>query len=165
APQPLDVPQRGMARAADGDSLRLEGVRIRLVGIDAPELDQVCWDGQGREWTCGLSSRARLAQVLEGSVVECLPQGHDRYGRVLARCEASGRDLGALQVAEGWALADGDYGAEERRARAGKAGIWRGRFVDPRQWRREGPSAAPEPGFFEAIWRWFRELTGATTLR
>jgi len=164
-PEPPSAPYQGMARAADGDSLRLDGVRIRLVGLDAPELDQVCWDARGAEWTCGLSSRARLAEVLASGAVVCMPQGHDRYGRILARCEAGGRDLGAMQVAEGWALADGDYLAEQGRARARGAGIWRGRFVEPRQWRDEGPSTAPEPSYFEAIWRWFRELTGATTLR
>ena len=50
---PLPPRFSGAAIAADGDSLRLGTDRIRLVGIDAPELTQVCWDASGAEWPCG----------------------------------------------------------------------------------------------------------------
>lgn len=162
---PLPPPYEGVARASDGDSLRLAGVRIRLIGIDAPELDQICWDGGGAEWPCGRASRDRLAAMLEGRPAACAGHGRDKYGRVLATCTVAGRDVGAALVAEGMALSYGDYAAEQARARAAGAGIWQGRFVEPRQWRDEGPSEAPEPSIFDRIWRWFRELTGATSLR
>lgn len=162
---PLPPRNTGMARASDGDSLRLRNDRIRLLGIDAPELDQVCWDDAGDEWPCGLSSQARLSEILDLGQIACQPNGHDRYGRILATCESDGRDIGALLVSEGWAIADGAYRAEQAAARAAGLGIWRGRFVDPRQWRDQGPVNAPEPSTFDQIWNWFRELTGATTLR
>ena len=34
----------GSARISDGDTIRVQGTRIRLNGIDAPETDQVCID-------------------------------------------------------------------------------------------------------------------------
>ena len=162
---PLPPRNTGMARASDGDSLRLRNDRIRLLGIDAPELDQVCWDDAGDEWPCGRSSAARLSEILDLGQTACQPNGHDRYGRILATCKSDGRDIGALLVSEGWAIADGAYRAEQAAARAAGLGIWRGRFVDPRQWRDQGPVNAPEPSTFDQIWNWFRELTGATTLR
>jgi len=162
---PLPPRFTGTARASDGDSLRLRGDRIRLLGIDAPELDQMCWDRAGTEWPCGRSSEARLSDILGRGPTTCQPHGHDKWGRILATCETAGRDIGAIQVSEGWAISNGAYGGEQAAARAAGRGIWRGRFVEPRQWRDQGPASAPEPSVFDRIWDWFRELTGATTLR
>lgn len=155
----------GVARAADGDSLRLGGDRVRLIGIDAPELDQVCWREDGSEWSCGRAARDHLAAALTGATISCVPQGEDKYGRTLARCDADGRDLGAMMVSDGLALADSDYLAEQLSARARGKGIWSGRFTNPREWRKDGPVTDPGNGIFDTIWTWFRELTGARALR
>lgn len=162
---PLPPRFSGLAQVADGDSLRLRGDRIRLKGIDAPELDQICWDAAGQEWPCGRAARASLEVLLGQGPTDCQPVGEDKYGRTLATCAVGGRDLGAILVAEGMAIAYGDYGAEEAAARSADRGIWRGNFVDPRRWRDEGPAAAPEPSLLELVWDWFRELTGARTVR
>ena len=42
-----DAPVSGNAFVADGDTLTISGTRIRLIDIDAPELDQTCTDAQG----------------------------------------------------------------------------------------------------------------------
>ena len=55
------------------------------------------------------------------------------YGRVVALCRAGGEDLNAWKVEQGWALAH--LRDEERAARAGHRGIWRGEFVPPWDWR------------------------------
>jgi endonuclease YncB( thermonuclease family) len=162
---PLPPRFSGTAQAADGDSLRMRGDRIRLLGIDAPELDQVCWDAEGAEWPCGRAAHRQLADMLGEGPASCQPQGKDKYGRTLASCAVGGRDLGAVLVSEGLAIAQGGYEGEEAAARSAGNGIWRGRFVEPRQWRDEGPSGAPGPSLFELLWDRFRELTGATTLR
>jgi endonuclease YncB( thermonuclease family) len=162
---PLPPPLTGPARAADGDSLRIGTDRVRLLGIDAPELDQVCWRKDGSEWPCGRAARDRLASALAGGAVSCTPKGVDKYGRTLALCTAGGADLGATLVAEGLALSSPGYAGEQLAARSEGRGIWGGRFKNPREWREEGPSGDPGSGIFDTIWTWFRELTGARALR
>lgn len=159
----------GIATASDGDSLRLSGDRIRLVGLDAPERDQVCWDAAGAPWPCGKRAHTELARLLRLGPATCQPQGSDKYGRTLARCSVAGADLGGAMVRAGLALATDAYGSEERAARSDRIGLWQGRFVDPATWREDGPSDDPGSGWIEslfgALWDWVRELTGARNLR
>ena len=42
----------GEARAIDGDTLQLGDMRLRLHGIDAPELRQTCENAAGAIWSC-----------------------------------------------------------------------------------------------------------------
>lgn len=162
---PLPADLSGRAVATDGDSLRIGSERVRLLGLDAPELDQTCWREDGSEWACGREARDLMVRLLNAGAVNCAPEGIDRFGRSLARCEAAGRDIAAAMVEAGLAVARDGYGAEESRARSAGRGIWAGRFTDPRQWRDEGPSDDPGPGVLEKLWKWLRELTGARSLR
>lgn len=134
---------RGAARVADGDSLAIGGGRIRLKGIDAPELAQTCRRG-GEEWPCGRNARDRLAQLAAGRTVSCEGKGHDRYGRLLARCAVDGLDLGRAMVEEGWAVAFGGYEAAEAAARSAGRGLWSGSFERPQDWRRIHGAAGEE---------------------
>ncbi len=87
----------------DGDTLRVGQERYRVENIDAPE--------RGRRAACiderALGEAAR-AYVLEwialAGRVEALTVGRrDRYGRVLARIEIDGADLGERLIAHGLA--------------------------------------------------------------
>lgn len=162
---PLPPRFSGMARASDGDSLVLQGDRVRLLGIDAPELDQVCWDAADVEWSCGRVAREALATRLATGPLQCQPRGQDKYGRTLAHCSVNDSDLGAYMVGRGLALATEGYVVEQAQAKSDRLGLWQGRFVDPRTWRDDGPSGDPGPGLIEGVWDWFRELTGARNLR
>jgi endonuclease YncB( thermonuclease family) len=162
---PLPPRFSGTARASDGDSIVLQGDRIRLLGIDAPELDQVCWDADGAEWRCGRAARDEMARRLASGPVDCATRGEDKYRRTLAYCTVSDADLGAHMVGLGLALATDGYGAQQAAARSQRLGLWQGRFIDPKTWRDDGPSGDPGPGPLQAVWDWFRELTGARTLR
>ena len=51
--RPQEAPVTGRAMVADGDTLTVAGIRIRLIDIDAPELEQTCRDLRGDEWPCG----------------------------------------------------------------------------------------------------------------
>ena len=141
----------GHARVSDGDTLRIGDARIRLHGIDAPELDQTCTAG-GRGWACGDWARGRLARLAEGRQVACTVVEVDAYGRLVAVCSAAGRDLGAAMVAEGAALAYRRYSdrylPEEAAARRAGLGIWRGGFEAPEAHRHadDDPGDSPVAG-------------------
>ncbi|MEO6394779.1 MAG: thermonuclease family protein [Devosia sp.] len=132
---PLPEALTGAARASDGDSLRLGSERVRLLGIDAPELDQTCSKAGGAQWPCGEAARTALSGLLKQGAISCAPDGRDRYGRILAHCTADGRDLGRAIVEAGLATADLEYKAVEVEARLAGRGIWQGTFDSPRDWR------------------------------
>lgn len=146
----------GRARAVDGDTLRMGSERIRLLGIDAPELGQDCTDANGRTWACGKRARDRLAALIAGQDVTCAADGHDKYGRVLAACTVKGRDLAAAMVTEGLAVGDDGYLLEQSKARLAGAGIWAGTFVQPRAWRDRHRHAEGDDGLLD----WLRTLLG-----
>jgi endonuclease YncB( thermonuclease family) len=125
----------GAVHVVDGDSLRLGGTDIRLKGIDAPELHQTCRRA-GRPYACGQVAREGLLALVSHRRVRCRVTGRDRYGRSLARCEASAADLGATLVGQGLAVSYGDYAREEASARSRSAGLWAGEFERPDLWRR-----------------------------
>ena len=126
----------GSARVIDGDSLVLEGVEIRLRGIDAPEFNQRC-DGDNGQWPCGRQSRAELAKLIRSKNVRCRMETLDQFDRWLATCFVNGSELNQIMVAQGWAVSFGRYQVEERSARNSKLGLWRGSFMRPQEWRRE----------------------------
>jgi endonuclease YncB( thermonuclease family) len=128
----------GHGSAVDGDTLRLGGERIRLVGIDAPESRQTCRDGNGQNWSCGRAATHRLSALLSGNVA-CTAQMRDRYGRPLARCAARGvADIGETLVREGLAVGYfGGYSQAEAHARAARRGLWSGTFDEPAAFRRQ----------------------------
>lgn len=78
----------------DADSIRCQdGTRLRLWGIDAPELDQ----------PFGQEAAAEVRDVLLGEDLECHHMGFDRYYRILARCDHAGYDVGEWIVGAGLA--------------------------------------------------------------
>lgn len=155
--EPLPPELAGRATVADGDTLRLGSERIRLTGLDAPELRQTCTDAAGESWTCGQESRQRLAALVEGRAVQCTTAGRDRYGRYLGRCSVEGDDLGAILVSEGLAVADfPSYASEEAGAKRAGRGIWAGPFDPPRKWRDTHGETATGFDLLGWIRSWFR---------
>lgn len=134
--EPLPATIGGRARVADGDTLHIGDERVRFLGLDAPELHQTCTDTKGNDWSCGREASDRLRDLIANRTVECTTEGRDKYGRYLGRCSVDGKDLGAILVSEGLAVASfPDYGSEETVARREKRGLWVGQFEMPRQWR------------------------------
>jgi endonuclease YncB( thermonuclease family) len=130
----------GTAKIIDGDTIVIAGEHVRLQGIDAPETDQTC-TAYGQQWSCGRSAADWLKEYLRGRKVECVGHARDRYGRLLAVCYAGGENINDRLVREGWALDyrkySSDYLAAEAEAKRRSAGLWRGDFVPPWQWRSE----------------------------
>lgn len=147
------IPLEGRARVVDGDTLSVGDARVRLTGIDAPELDQTCGEG-GTAWACGQAARSFLDRIAGDTDVSCRRSGRDRYGRTLATCSVAGRDIGKAIVDAGWAVADLSYGLDQAEAQAQKRGIWSGPFVMPADWRRSHSNDTPS--FWEWLHGWFQ---------
>lgn len=148
----------GVVTVNDGDTLTLNGEKIRLRGIDAPEYDQICLR-DGEEYPCGRRSRDALGNLIAGRPVTCSGWERDRYGRLLGDCSAGDDDLNAAQVAGGWAVAYGDYRDREEEARAMGLGLWAGEFERPRDWRRShGGMIDGEHGGIGTILNWLRAI-------
>lgn len=118
----------GSVDVKDGDTFDIGMVRIRLHGVDAPELAQKCDTKTGGEWACGARAAERMRELTQGRSVACVGRERDAYGRVIAICLADGIDLGAALVEEGLAWAYLEYSEDyidlEAHARADGVGIW-----------------------------------------
>lgn len=154
APVLGEEPLEGTPGIIDGDTLVLEGAHLQLVGIDAPELGQICVL-RGKCYDCGDIARAALLDLTAGSRVSCRriepadgAQASDEPGEGgPAVCTVDGYDLSEGMVYTGWALAEPSkpkrYATFQSGARAAKRGLWRGAFVTPWDWR-DGKRLAAE---------------------
>ena len=128
-------------RVIDGDFFALGNLRIRLVGIDAPEAAQLCNTSNGASWDCSATSSDRARSIInKASRVECFTSEDGSHGLYVASCQADGRDVGALLVEEGLAWPDRDqsyYVSETNTAQANSIGIWQAYTQPPWEWRLE----------------------------
>ena len=129
----------GVPIITDGDSIIIEGTRIRLHGIDAPEEKQLCIR-DGVSWPCGKEATTALKKIISMNKIECLGKNKDRYKRLIAVCYFQKININAYMVKEGWALAyrrySKDYVDQEREAKDNLRGIWSGDFIPPWDWRK-----------------------------
>jgi micrococcal nuclease len=88
----------------DGDTIRYQGVKIRLADIDAPEISSPrC----ASEAAAGHRAKERLLELINAGPIQLVHRGGpdtDKYGRKLRVVERNGRSLGDILVAEGLAL-------------------------------------------------------------
>lgn len=93
--QPRVASIRGRAWVLDGDTIEIRGQRIRLAGIDAPELHHP-WGRKARSALIGLCRGHEITATFEPDI------SYDRY---VATCTLpDGRDLSAEMVKCGLAL-------------------------------------------------------------
>jgi endonuclease YncB( thermonuclease family) len=135
----------GRATVVDGDTIIIDGERVRLHGIDAPELGQTFWC-RGREFDCGAMAAAALEALIADIKLRCEPIERDCYGRLVAKCfSRSGVDVCRRLVASGWVLAfrrySLDYVPDEIKAKEAFRGLWRGTFDKPWEWRQSKTAA------------------------
>ena len=108
----------------DGDTITVrtdKTIKIRLDGIDAPELKQ----------PFGQASKQAMSALVFGKTVTIKPDKKDRYGRLLARVEIGGKDtslhmvnLGMAQWYEQYAKRDYELQSAQTKAKSAKIGIW-----------------------------------------
>ncbi len=126
-------------RIIDGDRLELDGTRIHLYGIDAPELDQLC-GAEDAQYPCGQESKTALESLFVGvDSIDCEKKDEDSDGWMQAVCKVNGLDVNAEMVRSGQALAYRDeafiYSDEESEAQISGLGLWASEFQPPWEWR------------------------------
>ena len=126
----------GHAKGVDGDTLVLNGTKIRLFGVDAFEWNQTCG-----KFNCGAQADKALDLLIASGNISCERQATDPYGRTVAICKtSSGVDIGSSMVRQGLAVAyrafSLNYLSDEQYAKAHRAGAWAYGFQSPVQFRR-----------------------------
>ena len=95
-------------KIVDGDTIVLNGEKIRFSGIDTPELKQTCMQDD-QEVDCGMSAKMLLVKKIGNNTPECISEGKDVYKRTLAECFINGESLSSFLVRSGYAFAYRKY--------------------------------------------------------
>src|ERR1700719_175923 len=74
----------GIPKIREGDTVQIGTSRIRLGGIDAPSVDQLCLNHTGERWTCGVAARGELIKHADNKSSTCHVRQTDRRGRQIA---------------------------------------------------------------------------------
>ena len=135
----IDVKSQDI-KITDGDSIRINGEKIRFSGIDTPELRQTCLK-QGIQVPCGIEAKQILIDKIADNKIVCIREGKDQYKRTLAECFVNNESLSSYLVKSGYAFAYRRYSkkfiTDEDFARANKIGMWSMDFDYPWDWRKK----------------------------
>ena len=126
-------------KIVDGDTIHLNGEKIRFTGIDTPELKQNCLK-DGIKEPCGVTAKQILINKIGNYNVECISEGKDQYKRTLAECFVNNESLSSYLVRSGYAFAYRRYSKkfipDEDYARINKLGMWSMEFNYPWDYRK-----------------------------
>ena len=133
----LDLAQAPLKELSDKTYLKM-----RIAGIDTPEIKQTCEIEESKSIDCGILSKDYLQKLLENEPGDLVikPIGVDYYHRILIRLFKGETDIGKKMVEEGMSYSyDSTYKIEETYAKENKLGFWN--FfkppVNPKIWRKE----------------------------
>lgn len=96
-PVQIEAIEAAQVFAVDGDTLDFRGERIRIMGVDTPEMRGRCAD----EIAGAKAAQVYVARLLSLGDVSIERHGTDKYGRTLARVFSRGQDIAGLIIAEG----------------------------------------------------------------
>jgi endonuclease YncB( thermonuclease family) len=126
-------------KVVDGDTIHLNGEKIRFTGIDTPELKQTCINN-GVKDPCGVTAKVILIEKIGDNKVECISEGKDQYKRTLAECFVNNESLSSYLVRSGYAFAYRRYSKkfvpDEDYARINTIGMWSMKFDYPWEYRK-----------------------------
>jgi len=126
-------------KVVDGDTIHLDGKKIRFTGIDTPELKQTCLK-EGIQNPCGVTAKQILIGKIGNNNVKCISEGKDQYKRILAECFVNNESLSSYLVRSGYAFAYRKYSKnfipDEDYARNNKLGMWSMEFDYPWDYRK-----------------------------
>ena len=139
----------GNAQIIDGDTIKINSKKIRLHGIDAPELKQMCKKPYltiifftfTKDYPCGKISTQKLQKKINNKVITCKILDIDRYKRLIGECYKRNLNLNSWLVSNGYAVAYRKYSkkyiSNEINAKNEKKGLWQGKFEMPWDFRRK----------------------------
>lgn len=141
----LDKEFSGIAKVTDGDSIKVDDKKIRLMGVDAPEYSQTCFNADYEEYACGKMSKEFLLNLANGKEVQCYYAKFDKYNRYLAECYVGAAMINQEILRNGMGVtytfgpADPEMTRLEAEAQEKKIGIWQGAFQLPKDYRKSHP--------------------------
>ena len=126
-------------KVIDGDTIILNGEKIRFSGIDTPELKQTCLK-DNEEVGCGMFAKILLVKKIGNNIPKCIGKEKDFYKRTLAECFVNGESLSKFLVRSGYAFAYRKYSTkfvkDEDFAKVNKLGMWSMTFQYPWDFRK-----------------------------
>jgi endonuclease YncB( thermonuclease family) len=126
-------------KVVDGDTIHLNGKKIRFTGIDTPELRQTCIK-EGIKDYCGVTAKQILIDKIGNNTIKCISEGKDQYKRILAECFVNNESLSSYLVRSGYAFAYRRYSKkfikDENYAKANNLGMWSMKFEYPWDFRK-----------------------------
>ena len=127
-------------KVIDGDTIHLNGEKIRFTGIDTPELKQTC-NKDNKIIPCGIEARKLLIDKISDNNIKCKREGKDQYKRTLAECFVNNLSLSSYLVRKGYAFAYRKYSKkfidDENYARENNLGMWSMNFEYPWDYRKK----------------------------
>jgi len=130
-----------MLKVIDGDTVQIGAITYDLYGIDAPELGQICFNGNS-PWHCGLDAVYALHKRFAFDPPDCRPVKNPKTtgkNRQEAICITGGIPAALVLVKDGYAItlpaAPANYQRAESQAKHESIGVWRGSYVPPKDWR------------------------------
>ena len=124
----------------DGDTILLNGKKIRFSGIDTPELKQTCKRNDEIVY-CGIEAKKLLINIIGNNKIDCINEGKDQYKRTLAECFVNDLSLSSYLVKKGYAFAYRKYSKkfvkDEDYARVNNLGMWSMNFEFPWDYRKK----------------------------
>ena len=125
----------------DGDTIKLNGDRIRFAGIDTPEPKQIC-TLDDIEIFCGNLATIVLKEKIGNAIVTCEREKElDKYKRILAECFVNGQSLSSHMVRSGYAFAfryfSDKFIEDENYAKQNLLGLWAMQFDYPWDFRKK----------------------------
>ena len=140
----IDVKSQDL-KISDGDTIKVNGEKIRFGGIDAPESffkgkKQIC-KLEEKNIFCGEISKNKLIEKIGNNSVDCiLEKNKDKYKRSIGECFINGESLSVYMVRNGYALdwprySKGKFSKDQEFAKKNNLGIWAMKFEYPWVWR------------------------------
>ena len=134
-------------KVVDGDTIHVDGVKIRFSGIDTPES---YYRGKRQQCTfekvkvyCGYWAKIVLIEKIADHKVTCIKEEKpDQYNRILAECFVKNQSLSKYLVRNGYAFdytyySKKKFAEDEKYAKNNKLGLWKIKFDYPWIWRKK----------------------------